>query len=332
MFGVTRREFISFLGTGAALALPLSASAQQRVIPVIGVLSTRSSATDADFLVALRQGLSESGFDEGRNVAIEYRYAEGQIDRLPSLAADLVRRQVTVIVATGGVYGATAAKAATANIPIVFTTAGDPVKEGLVQSLNRPGNNLTGVTTSFAEAGAKRLELLREIVPKATAIGLLVNPSDTINSSSEADGVRAAARLSGQPIEVLQASTEREIDAVFATLINARLDGLLIAPDAFFGTQVSQLVTLAARHAIPTLYWRREFVDAGGLVSYGSHLADALRLAGIYAGRVLKGEKPRDLPVQQPTRFELVINLKTAKVLGLEISPMLLARADQAIE
>jgi putative ABC transport system substrate-binding protein len=331
MFGMRRRQFIKLLG-GMATALPLAARAQQPVMPVVGFLSTRSAATDAGILVALRQGLSESGFVEGRNLAIEYRYAEGQIDRLPSLAADLVRRQVTVIVATGGVYGATAAKAATANIPIVFTTAGDPVKEGLVQSLNRPGNNLTGVTTSFAEAGAKRLELLREIVPKATAIGLLVNPSDTINSSSEANDVRAAARLSGQPIEVLQASTEREIDAVFATLINARLDGLLIAPDAFFGTQVSQLVTLAARHAIPTLYWRREFVDAGGLVSYGSHLADALRLAGIYAGRILKGEKPRDLPVQQPTRFELVINLKTAKVLGLEISPMLLARADQAIE
>jgi putative tryptophan/tyrosine transport system substrate-binding protein len=328
MFGMRRRQFIKLLG-GTATALPLAARAQQPVMPVVGLLSTRSAATDAGILVALRQGLSESGFVEGRNLAIEYRYAEGQIDRLPSLAADLVRRQVTVIVATGGVYGA---KAATANIPIVFTTAGDPVKEGLVQSLNRPGNNLTGVTTSFAEAGAKRLGLLREIVPKATAIGLLVNPSDTINSSSEADGVRAAPRLSGQRIEVLQASTEREIDAAFATLIGARLDGLLIAPDAFFGTQVSQLVTLAARHAIPTLYWRREFVDAGGLVSYGSHLADALRLAGIYAGRILRGEKPRDLPVQQPTRFELVINLKTAKALGLEISPMLLARADEAIE
>src|ERR1700738_875381 len=277
MFGMRRRQFIKLLG-GMATALPLAARAQQPVMPVVGFLSTRSAATDAGILVALRQGLSESGFVEGRNLAIEYRYAEGQIDRLPSLAADLVRRQVTVIVATGGVYGATAAKAATANIPIVFTTAGDPVKEGLVKSLNRPGNNLTGVTTSFAEAGAKRLELLREIVPKATAIGLLVNPSDTINSSSEADGVRAAARLSGQPIEVLQASTEREIDAVFATLINARLDGLLIAPDAFFGTQVSQLVTLAARHAIPTLYWRREFVDAGGLGGFGLAPRDALRL------------------------------------------------------
>jgi putative ABC transport system substrate-binding protein len=239
---------------------------------------------------------------------------------------------VTLIVSTGGVHGAKAAKAATANIPIVFTTAGDPVKEGLIQSLNRPGNNLTGVTISFAEAGAKRLGLLREIVPKATAIGVLVNPEDTINSSTEMDSIRAAARLSGQRIEILQASTEREIDAAFASLFNTQLDGLLVAPDAFFGTQVNQLVTQAAHHAIPTLYWRREFVDAGGLLSYGSHLADALRLAGIYAGRVLKGEKPADLPVQQPTRFELVINLKTAKTLGLEISPMLLVRADEAIE
>jgi len=328
MSGMRRREFITLLG-GAAAVLPLAARAQQPVMPVVGLLSTRSAATDASILVALRQGLSESGFVEGRNVAVEYRYAEGQIDRLPLLAADLVRRRVTVIVATGGVYGAKAAKAATDTVPIVFTTAGDPVKEGLVQSLNRPENNLTGVTTSFAEAGAKRLGLLQEIAPKAATIGLLVNPNDIINSSSEADSVRAAARLSGQRIEVLQASTEREIDAAFASM---QLHGLLIAPDAFFGTQVNQLVTLAGRYAIPTLYWRREFVDAGGLVSYGSHLADALRLAGIYAGRILKGEKPRDLPVQQPTRFELVINLKTAKALGLEISPMLLARADEAIE
>jgi putative ABC transport system substrate-binding protein len=301
-------------------------------MPVIGFLSTRSLAADARVLVALRQGLSESGFVEGRNFAVEYRYAEGRIDRLPSLAADLVRRQVTVIVATGGVQGALAAKTATATIPIVFTTAGDPVKEGLVQRLNRPGGNLTGVTTSFAEAGPKRLGLLREIVPKAAAIGVLVNPSDPINASSETDGIRAAARSIGQRIEILQANTEPDIDAAFANLINTRLDGLLVAPDALFGTQVNQLVTLAARHAIPTLYWRREFVDAGGLMSYGSHFADALRLAGVYAGRVLKGEKPGDLPVQQPTRFELVINLKTAKALGIDIPPMLLARADEVIE
>jgi len=326
-----RREFITLLG-GGAVALPLAARGQQPVMPVIGLLSTRSAATDAGVLVALRQGLSESGFVEGRNVAIECRYAEGQIDQLPSLAADLVRRHVTLIVSTGGVHGAKAAKTATANIPIVFTTAGDPVKEGLVQSLNRPGNNLTGVTTSFTEAGAKRLGLLREMVPKATAIGVLVNPGDTIDSSTEVDSIRAASRSSGQRIEILQASTERDIDAAFANLFNTPLDGLLIAPDSFFGTQVNQLVTLAARYAIPTLYWRREFVDAGGLMSYGSHLADALRLAGIYAGRVLKGEQPADLPVQQPTRFELVIHLKTAKALGLEISPMLLARADEAIE
>jgi putative ABC transport system substrate-binding protein len=326
-----RREFIR-LASGAAIAWPLAARAQQSALSIIGFLSTRSLATDARLLVALRQGLSESGFVEDRNVAIEYRYAEGQIDRLPSLAADLVRRQVAVIVTTGGVQSALAAKAATATIPIVFTTAGDPVKEGLVQSLNRPGGNLTGVTTSFAEAGTKRLGLLLEIVPKAAAVGVLVNPSDTINAGSEMDRLRAVAGSIRQRIEILRASTERDIDAAFASLIHTRLDALLVAPDALFGTQVNQLVTLAARHAIPTLYWRREFVDAGGLISYGSHLTDALRVPGVYAGRVLKGEKPGDLPVQQPTRFELVINLKTAKTLGLDVPAMLLARADEVIE
>jgi putative ABC transport system substrate-binding protein len=326
-----RREFISLLGGGVA-AWPLAALAQQPAMPVIGFLSTRSLATDARVLAALHQGLSESGFVEGRNVAIEYRYAEGQIDRLPSLAADLVRHQVAVIVTTGGVQSALAAKTATATIPIVFTTGGDPVKEGLVQSLNRPGGNLTGITTSFAEAGTKRLGLLLEIVPKAATLGVLINPSDTINAGSEMDGIRGAARSIGQRIEILRASTERDIDAAFASLIHTRLDGLLVAPDALFGTQVNQLVTLAARHAIPTLYWRREFVDVGGLMSYGSHLADALRVAGVYAGRVLKGEKPDDLPVQQPTRFELVINLMTAKTLGLDLPPTLLARADEVIE
>jgi putative ABC transport system substrate-binding protein len=327
-----RREFITLLGGGAAVAWPFAVRAQQPKMPVIGLLSTRSPTADARVLVALRQGLSESGFVQGRNVAVEYRYAEGRIDRLPSLAADLVRRQVTVIVATGGVQSALAVKTATATIPIVFTTGGDPVKEGLVQKLNHPGGNLTGVTTSFAEAGSKRLGLLRDIVPKAATIGVLVNFSDPLTASSETDGIRAAARSIGQRIEILKANTEREIDAAFAGLINARLDGLLVAPDSLFATQAHQLVALAARHAIPTLYWRREFVDVGGLMSYGSHLADALRVAGVYAGRVLKGEKPGDLPVQQPTRFELVINLKTAKALGLEISPMLLARADEVIE
>src|SRR5260221_6474347 len=294
MSGVRRREFITLLG-GGAVALPLAAHGQQPVMPVIGLLSTRSAATDVSVLVALRQGLSESGFVEGRNIAIEYRYAEGRLDQLPSLAADLVRRQVTLIVTTGGVHSAKAAKIATTNIPIVFTTAGDPVKEGLVQSLNRPGNNLTGVTASSTEAGAKRLGLLREIVPKAAAIGLLVNPSDTINSSSEVDSVRAAARLSGQHIEILQASTERGIDAAFASLINARLGGLLIAPDTVFAPPVSQLLTLAARPAIHTFYCRRQFVHARGLMSYGLHLADALRLAGDHACPVLQSQKPPGL-------------------------------------
>jgi len=284
------------------------------------------------FVVSLRQGLSESGFVEGRNVVVEYRYAEGQIDRLPSLAADLVRRQVAVIVSTGGVQGALAAKAATATIPIVFSTAGDPVKEGLVLSLNRPRGNLTGVTTSFAEATSKRLGLLQEIVPKAAAIGVLVNPSDAVNASSETDGIRAAARSVQQRIEILHASTERDIDTAFASLTDMRLDALLVAPDALFGTQANQLVALAARHAMPTLYWRREFVEAGGLVSYGSNLADALRVVGVYAGRILKGEKPGDLPVQQPTKFELVVNVKSAKAIGLTIPESFLARADEVIE
>jgi putative tryptophan/tyrosine transport system substrate-binding protein len=326
-----RREFITLL-VGAAAAWPLAASAQQPAMPVIGFLSTRSPTTDAHLVVSLRQGLSESGFVEGRNVVVEYRYAEGQIDRLPSLAADLVRRQVAVIVSTGGVQGALAAKAATATIPIVFSTAGDPVKEGLVLSLNRPRGNLTGVTTSFAEATSKRLGLLQEIVPKAAAIGVLVNPSDPVNASSETDGIRAAARSVQQRIEILHASTERDIDTAFASLTDMRLDALLVAPDALFGTQANQLVALAARHAMPTLYWRREFVEAGGLVSYGSNLADALRVVGVYAGRVLKGEKPGDLPVQQPTKFELVINLKTAKTLGLTIPPGVLSIADEVIE
>jgi putative ABC transport system substrate-binding protein len=238
---VNRRDFITLFG-GAA-AWPLAARAQQAAMPVIGFLSTRSPTTDAHLLVSLRQGLSESGFVEGRNVAVEYRYAEGQIDRLPSLAADLVRRQVAVIVSTGGVQGALAAKTATATIPIVFTTAGDPVKEGLVQRLNRPGGNLTGVTTSFAEATSKRLGLLREIVPKAAAIGVLVNPSDPVNASSETDGIREAARSVQQRIEILHASTERDIDTAFASLTDMRLDALLVAPDALF-LYCRQLTTL----------------------------------------------------------------------------------------
>jgi putative ABC transport system substrate-binding protein len=331
---IGRRELIIAFGGAMAssLACPLAVRAQQPAMPVIGFLSTRSATADARLVVSLRQGLSESGFVEGRNVAVEYRYAEGQIDRLPSLAAELVRRQVAVIVSTGGVQGALAAKAATTTIPIVFSTAGDPVKEGLVLSLDRPGGNLTGVTTSFAEATSKRLGLLREIVPKAAAIGVLVNPSDPVTASSETDGIRTAARSAGKRIEILHASTERDIDTAFASLIDMRLDALLVAPDSLFATQANQVVVLAARYAIPTLYWRREFVEVGGLMSYGSNLADALRVVGVYAGRVLKGEKAGDLPVQQPTKFQLVISLKTAKALGLIIPPGVLAIADEVIE
>ena len=328
---MNRRAFISLLG-GTAAAWPLAARAQQPAMQVIGFLSIRSSGTDARFLVSFRQGLSEGGFVEGRNVAVEYRYAEGELDRLPSLVADLVRRQVAIIVTTGSVQGALAAKAATTTIPIVFTTGGDPVREGLVRSLNRPGGNLTGVTTSFGEAASKRLGLLREISPKVAIIGVLVNPNDSVPANNEANDMRTAARSVGQRIEILQAGTERDIDNAFASLIDLRVDALLVAPHALFATQASQLVALAARHAIPTLYWRREFVEAGGLMSYGSNLADALRVVGVYAARILKGEKPGDLPVQQPTKFELVINLKTAKALGLDVPLYLQQLADEVIE
>ncbi len=328
---MNRRAFISLLG-GTAAAWPLAARAQQPAMQVIGFLSIRSSGTDARFLVSFRQGLSEGGFVEGRNVAVEYRYAEGELDRLPSLVADLVRRQVAIIVTTGSVQGALAAKAATTTIPIVFTTGGDPVREGLVRSLNRPGGNLTGVTTSFGEAASKRLGLLREISPKVAIIGVLVNPNDSVPANNEANDMRTAARSVGQRIEILQAGTERDIDKVFASLIGLRVDALLVAPHALFATQANQLVALAARHAIPTLYCRREFVDAGGLMSYGSNLADALRVVGVYAARILKGEKPGDLPVQQPTKFELVINLKTAKALGLDVPLYLQQLADEVIE
>jgi ABC-type uncharacterized transport system substrate-binding protein len=331
MSDIRRRAFITLLGSAAA-AWPLAARGQQRAMPVIGFLSSRSPGAEARLLVSFHQGLSESGFVEGRNVAVEYRYAEAQFDRLPSLISDLVRRQVAVIVATGSVQGALAAKAATTTIPIVFTTGGDPVKEGLVHSLNRPGGNLTGVTTSFGEAAPKRLGLLREIAPKAAVIGVLVNPNDPVTANGETNDMRAAARLVGQHIEILQAGTERDIDRAFANLIDLRFDALLVSPDPLFVTQANQLIALAARHAIPTLYWRREFAEAGGLMSYGSNLADALRVVGVYAGRILKGEKPGDLPVQQPTKFELVVNVKSAKAIGLTIPESFLARADEVIE
>jgi putative ABC transport system substrate-binding protein len=328
---VKRREFITLLG-GAAAAWPLTARAQQATAPVVGFLSIRSPDTDAQFLVSFRHGLSEVGLIEGRNIAVEYRYAQGHPDRLPSLVADLVRRQVAIIVTTGGAQAALAAKAATTTIPIVFTIGADPIREGLVQSLNRPGGNLTGVTTSYDEAAPKRLGLLREILPNAAIIGVLVNPNDPITASSEANTMRSAARSVGQRIEILQAGTERDIDAAFASLVDMQAAALVVAPHALFATQAHQLIALAARHAIPALYWRREFAQAGGLMSYGSSLADALRVVGVYTGRVLKGEKPGDLPVQQPTKFELVVNVKAAKAIGLTIPESFLARADEVIE
>jgi ABC-type uncharacterized transport system substrate-binding protein len=326
-----RREFMMLLG-GAAAAWPLAARAQQQAMPVIGFLSTRSPDTDAQLMVSLRQGLSAGGFVEDRNVAVEYRYAQGQPSRLPSLASDLVRRQVAIMVTTGGTQAALAAKSATTTIPIVFSIGADPVKAGLVPSLNRPGGNLTGVTTSYDESAPKRLGLLREILPKSTIIGVLVNPTDPITANGETNEMREAARSVGQQVEILQASTERDIDAAFASLIRMRANALIVAPDALFATQAHQLIALATRHAVPTLYWRREFAQAGGLMSYGSNLADALNMMGVYAARILKGEKPGDLPVQQPTKFELVVNVKAAKAIGLAIPESFLARADEVIE
>jgi putative ABC transport system substrate-binding protein len=276
--------------------------------------------------------LGEVGFVEGRNVAIEYRYAEGQPDRLPPLAADLVHRRVAVIVTTGGAQAALATKAATTTIPIVFTIGADPVRAGLVQSLNRPGGNLTGVTTSYDEAAPKRLGLLLDILPKAAIIGVLVNPNDPITAASETNDMRNAARSVGRRVEILQAGSEHDIDAAFARLADMRADALVVAPDALFATQAHQLIGLAARHAIPTLYWRREFAEAGGLMTYGSSLGDALRVLGVYTGRILKGEKPDGLPVQQPTKFELVVNAKAAKAINLTIPESFLARADEVIE
>ena len=268
---VKRRDFITLLG-GTAAAWPLAARAQQQpAMPVIGFLSIRSAGTDAQFLVSFRQGLSEAGFVEGRNLAVEYRFAEGRFERLPVMAADLVGRQVALIVATGGNPALLAAKAATATIPIVFTTGDDPVKAGLVQSLNRPGGNLTGVTTSFGEAAPKRLGLLREILPNDTIIGVLVNPNDSIAANTETNGMRKAAQLVGQRIEILQAGTDRDIDTAFAHLIDMRAHALIVAPtNSLFVIQADQLIALAARHAIPTLYWRREFTEAGGLMSEGA--------------------------------------------------------------
>jgi putative tryptophan/tyrosine transport system substrate-binding protein len=324
-----RREFITLLG-GAAAAWPLVAHAQQAVMPVIGFLSGASAKPYAPMVAAFRQGLSEIGYVQGRNVTIEFRWAEGQYDKLPALVANLVRRPVSVIAATT-VPAVPAAKAATTTIPIVFVAGGDPVQQGLVASLNRPGGNLTGVTTMFVELGPKRLQLLRELVPTATSIAALVNPTGPIAETLSRD-LRDAAGALGLRLDVLHASSERDFDAAFATVAQLRAGALLIVTDPFFVNQSEQLAALALHHAIPTIYFAREFVAAGGLMSYGSSLTDAYRLAGTYTGRVLKGEKPADLAVQQSTKVELIINLRTAKALGLTLPLSLLGRADEVIE
>jgi putative ABC transport system substrate-binding protein len=329
MFGMRRRKFISLLG-GAAATWPLAARAQQPAMPVIGFLRSTSIERSAHLVAAFRQGLKEGGFIEGQNVTIEYRSAEGQFDRLPALAADLVQRRVTIIVATGGSATALAAKAATSTIPIVFT-AEDPVEAGLVVSLNRPGANATGASVMTTDIGSKRLALLRELVPNATTIALLNNPNGP-GVGRHLQDVHAAARVLGLQIQVLNATTESEIDAAFVAWTRERPGALLVSPDPFMTSRREQIVALANHYKLPSLGEWREFAVAGGLASYGPSHTEPYRLVGIYTGRILQGAKPADLPVMQSTKFELVINLKTAKVLGLDMPPMLLARADEVIE
>jgi len=327
--GIGRRQFISALG-GAVGAWPLAAPAQQTALPVVGFLNSASASAFEHLVQAFRDGLGEAGYVEGRNVTIEYRWAEGQIDRLPALAAELVQRQVAVIVTSGGDVSARAAKAATSSIPIVSTIGGDPVKEGLVASFNRPGGNLTGATL-FANSAAKRLELLHELIPKAVTIMALFDPSDPV-VVLDRESLQAASKTLGLQLRFANAGTVSELEAAFETVAVDRPDGLFVGANPFFNRQRDQLLGLVARHTIPTIYAFREFPAAGGLISYGSRLADTYRQVGIYAGRILKGESPADLPVVQPTKFELVINLKTAQTLGINVPPTLLAIADEVIE
>ncbi len=325
-----RRNFIAGLASATA-ALSLAARAQQPTMPVIGYLNGASAAQFPQLLAGFHKGLSETGYSEGRNVAFEYRYADGQYDRLPALAADLVSRRVSVIVATAGTPTIRAAKAATSTIPIVFVIGGDPVTFGIVASLNRPGGNITGMTLAGSETVAKRLGVLLELVPAAAVIAVLANPKNPI-SEPQLTELRAAARKLDRQLLVLNASTESDFAAVSTAIEQHKVDALFVAADPFFDDRREQIVSLAARHRIPACYTRRDFVMDGGLLSYGPDAPDAFRQAGIYTGRILKGEKPADLPVMEPIKFETVINLKTAKVLGLNVPATLIARADEVIE
>jgi putative ABC transport system substrate-binding protein len=323
-----RREFIA--GLGSAAAWPMVARAQQSTLPIVGFFRGTPAAGFEDFVAAFRLGLKDTGYIDGRNVTIEYRWADGQYDQLPTLASDLVRRRVAVIVASGNA-AALAAKAATMTIPIVFGAALDPVQTGLVASLNRPGGNVTGATNLAVELGPKRLEFLHELVPTANVVAVLFNPSDP-SSESQSRELQAAAQTIGLQLHILYANTERELDAVFANLAQLRVGALVIGADAFFNSRIEQLAALTTRYAVPAIYQLREFAAAGGLMSYGGGIAETHRQVGVYTGRILKGEKPADLPVQQITKVELVINLKTAKALGITFPLTLLGRAEEVIE
>jgi putative tryptophan/tyrosine transport system substrate-binding protein len=328
---VKRREFITLIGGGAAAAWPLAARAQQATMPVIGFLDTRSPDGMTDRLRAFREGLKDSGYVERENVAIEYRWAENQLDRLPELAAELVRRQVSVI-ASFAPAAAYAAKAATTTIPIVFSVNEDPVRLGLVASLARPGGNLTGINFFSGELTAKRLEFLRELVPGAARIAVLVNPANVSTTETTLRDVQSAAGAMGLQIHVLNASSIREINAAFDTLVRERPDAVFVGLDFFLNSRRAQLVNLASRHAVPATFANRDFAEIGGLMSYGANIAEAFRQVGVYAGRILKGAKPADLPVVQSSKFELIINAQTARMLNLTVPPTLLATADEVIE